>query len=58
MRDIFILAELIDSCNKFEFYRALAETACHAIDNDPSLGAGKLCRRVVEKAKEIYLEMK
>ena len=58
LRDIFTRAGLIDPCNKFEFYRELAENACHVIDNDPSLKAEKLCRRVVEKAKEIYQEMK
>lgn len=47
----------LNSINKFDFYRALADAASCAIENDPGICAGELCRQVVLKAEEFYNEM-
>lgn len=47
----------LNSMNKFNFYKQLAETASNAVDNNPAIDARGLCRMVVEKAEYIYQEM-
>ena len=54
LREIFVQAGVLDSINKFSFYQQLAEAASETIERDT---AAELCRKVVEKAKSIYLEM-
>ena len=57
LRDIFVQAGVLDSINKFSFYQQLAEAASETIERNPAVGAAELCRKVVEKAKSIYMEM-
>lgn len=57
LRDMFVQAGVLDSINKFSFYQQLAESASETIERDTAVEATELCRKVVEKAKSIYLEM-
>ena len=52
LRNLFIEAGILNSMNKFDFYKGLAETAFHAIRQNPAIGARQLCRNVLEKAEE------
>ena len=56
LRDIFNKENLLNSMNKLFFYGELAECAAEKIKYEAS--ARDLCRAVVERAKEIYKEMK
>ena len=56
LRDIFNKENLLNSMNKLFFYGELAECAAEKIRCEVS--ARDLCRAVVERAKEIYKEMK
>ena len=56
LRDIFNKENLLNSMNKLFFYGELTECAAEKIRCEAS--ARDLCRAVVERAKEIYTEMK
>ena len=58
LRDIFTQGKFLDSCNKFDFYHVLAETALGSIAHDPDIGAKELCRKTAEKAREVYQQSK
>ena len=53
LRDMF-KTWFSDGCSRHDFYRALAETAAAAIENNSDITSQELCRKVIEKAKEIY----
>ena len=58
LRDIFTSGKVLNSCNKFDFYNALASAAESVLQKDPETDARTLCRAVLLKAQTFFDELK
>ena len=58
LRDAFYAEGLLDGCTKLEFFGRLGNTADRAVKKQPDIGAKDLCRKVLDEAMQMYVEIK